>query len=205
MQLRRSDLRELHYITPIATVPSICLHGILSHDRAQAVSHDSVADPEVQALRAGKVVPNGMFLHKYTNLYIDARNAMMYRRRELHRELCVLRVSTEVLDLPKVVIADRNAAARMVRFGPSPDALAMIDRNLVFADRWNQSTEAKQVRCAEVLVPSLVPPQFLIGAYVSCQPAKLAFEALDLTELRLEATINEHMFYLQKGGTWLGS
>ena len=114
----------------------------------------------------------GCLLHQYANLYIDARNAMLFRRQAEHLDLCVLRVSTDVLDLADVVIADRNAAADLVRFSPAPQGLALIDRELVFADWWNGSVEAKQVRCAEVLVPGEVPPRFLLGAYVSCEEAR---------------------------------
>ena len=120
---------------------------------------------------------------------------MMYRRKEEHLDLCVVRVSTDVLDLSDVVIADRNAAAEMARFGSSPEGLAMIDRDLVFADWWNASYEAKQVRCAEVLVPGSVPAEFLIGAHVSCESARVRYGALDLTELSLQVTIQEHLFY----------
>lgn len=195
MQLRRSDLQELHCITPMVNIASIVRLGILCHEHAEAVRHVSVASAEVQAIRARKVVPNGLPLHQYANLYIDARNAMMYRRKEEHLDLCVVRVSTDVLDLSDVVIADRNAAAEMARFGSSPEGLAMIDRDLVFADWWNASYEAKQVRCAEVLVPGVVPPEFLLGAHVSCEPARLRFDALNLTEPHLQVTISEHLFY----------
>lgn len=179
----------------MATLPSIVRLGILSHDRAQALPHHSVASPEVQARRAAKVVPNGRPLHQYANLYIDARNPMMYVLRGGHLELCVVRVSTNVLDLPGVVIADGNAASGMTRFGPSPQGLASIDRDLVFAEWWSDSWEAKRARCAEVLIPNRVPPRFLIGAYISCEPARRRFNELDLTEPRLQTTISEHLFY----------
>jgi hypothetical protein len=195
MQLQRADLQELHCITPIANLPSILRLGILSHERARAVLHDTVAKPEVQARRACKWVPNGLPLHQYANLYVDARNPMMYYRKESHFDLCVLRVSAEVLDLPGVVIADGNAASGMTRFGASPQGLALIDRDLVLAEWWNGSWEAKRVRCAEVLVPKAVPPEFLFGVYVSCEPARRRCNELDLTEPRLQITINEHMFY----------
>ncbi len=51
------DLAELHYITPIINVPSICAHGILSHNNAQRVQHDSVALQDVQNKRSQKRVP----------------------------------------------------------------------------------------------------------------------------------------------------
>lgn len=179
----------------MGNLPSIARLGILSHERAKSLRHVSVASPEVQARRAGKSVPNGRPLHQYANLYIDARNAMMYVLRDRHLDLAVLRVSTDVLDLPGVVIADRNAAGGWARFYPSPQGLAAIDRDLVFADWWNQSDDAKQVRCAEVLVPDEVSVRFLLGAYVPCEAARRRFNELNLTEPRLQATINEHMFY----------
>jgi ssDNA thymidine ADP-ribosyltransferase, DarT len=54
------DLEELHFITPIANLPSILQHGILSHDRAEKVPHQSVANMEVQDRRASRRVPNGL-------------------------------------------------------------------------------------------------------------------------------------------------
>lgn len=197
MKLQRSDLDELHCIVPMANLPSIIEIGILCHARAERVQHVSVAAQEIQDIRAGKVVPNGRPLHDYANLYIDARNPMMFRviKERGHHKLSVLRVSTDVLDLPNVVITDGNAAGGMTRFGPAPQGLAMIDQKLVFAEWWNGSHEAKRCRCAEVLVPDRVPPEFVTGAYVSCEEARQRFEGLNWTARRIEATISEHMFY----------
>jgi hypothetical protein len=46
--------------------------------------------PEIQRRRAGRVVPGGRSLHEYVNLYICARNPMLYLRRAMHAKLCVL-------------------------------------------------------------------------------------------------------------------
>lgn len=195
MKLQRSDLSELHCIVPMANVLSISERGILSHERATGVQHESVAMEDVQQIRARKIVPRGHPLHQYANLYIDARNVMMYKRKAGHLDLCVLRVSCDVLDLPGVVIADGNAAGHMTRFGPSPQGLDMIDKEKVFADWWNGGWEERRLRCAEVLVPDSVPPEYLLGAYVSCEEAKQRFEGLNWKDRCLNATINEHLFY----------
>lgn len=197
MKLQRSDIKELHYIASMKNVLSILAGGILCHEAAEGVEHESVAWVEIQARRARKSVPNGLRLHQYANLYFDARTPMMYvlTRGGGHPELCVLRVSDAVLDLPGVVIADRNAARDYVAFGPSPEGLSRIDKDLVFADRWNLTDEAKGARSAEVLVPYRVPPEFIGGAYVSGEEGLQRFNALGLTEGRLPATIIEHLFY----------
>lgn len=96
----RANLRELHYITPIANVPSILQHGLLSHQRSTRVGHTSVAMPQVQARRAGRTLPSGRPLHAYANLYLTARNPMLYKLRWKRDAICVLSVGADVLDLP---------------------------------------------------------------------------------------------------------
>ncbi len=71
-------IRELHYIVAIANVPSIVKNGILCYEKASKVAHISVASREVQERRKKKKIPNGLPLHEYVNLYLNARNPMLY-------------------------------------------------------------------------------------------------------------------------------
>jgi len=139
--MKRSDLHELHYITPIQNVPSIMNHGILCHQKAKQLNHASVAMQEIQEIRAKKVIPGGKPIHSYVNLYFCARNPMMYKRAAQHRFLCVLRINTEVFDLPGVVIADGNAASGYTGFWSSKTGLGKIDFELVFAEWWTDSNQ----------------------------------------------------------------
>ncbi len=117
--MRREELGELHYITPIVNVTSIISRGILSHQLAAKVPHESVAMQEVQDRRMNKIVPGtGKKLHDYANVYICARNPMLFKRKDTHIELCVLKISTTVLDLDGVIVTDRNAAANIASFRP---------------------------------------------------------------------------------------
>src|SRR5690348_11779452 len=78
-RMLRRRVKELHYITHVDNLASICARGVLSHQRARRVRHRSVASEEIQNRRARKRLPNGARLHSYANLYFDARNPMMYR------------------------------------------------------------------------------------------------------------------------------
>jgi len=60
---------------------------------------------------------------------------MMYKRLAQVEALCVLSVSTDVLNLPDVVISDQNAASDYVRFYP-PNDLSVLDFNQIYADDW---------------------------------------------------------------------
>ena len=195
--MKRSELSELHYITAISNVPSIMKHGILCYRNAKKIGHATVAMVEVQNRRARKRVPGAQLLHNYANLYLCARNPMLYKLKDLHTDLRVLRVDTDVLDLPEVVITDGNAASDYTRFWPSPVGLSKIDKDLVFAEFWtdqNQIVEwqKKRAKCAEVLVPDLVESSFVLGAYVSCGESLLRFGVI---ESRLSVTVKSYLFF----------
>src|SRR6266446_5037836 len=102
--MTRDELDELGYIVPIETVPSILKRGILSHRRATNIPHESIALEGVQDRRAKVIVPNGRPLHEYANLYICPRNPMLFKRHDIHARICVLRVSSDVLGIPNVVV-----------------------------------------------------------------------------------------------------
>jgi hypothetical protein len=199
--LTRADVPELHCIQPIENVASILRLGILSHERAAKVRHKSVAMEEIQDRRSRVTIPGtGRKLHTYANLYINGRNKMMYKLLygPGHEELCVVRVSTDLLDQEGVIIADRNASADAVAFRPSPGGLGQIIKELVFARYWTHNDPIAQQRhgqivCAEVLVPDLVPPELIEGAYASCSASAKSLRAA--TGSSLTVTINADLFF----------
>jgi hypothetical protein len=181
----RAELTELHFITHIDNLPSILEFGILSHNQMLKRQHVSVAMQEVQDLRAGKLVPGGLRLHDYANLYICARNPMMYVRRHAHESLCVLSISPAVLDIAGTVITDQNAASKYVRYAASPEGLAHVDRDLTFARDWRHPDDQiaawkhKAAKCAEVLVPHSVHSDYIQAMYVSGETGRQRVIAVD--------------------------
>jgi hypothetical protein len=156
---------------PIENVPSVLEHGILSFERTTKLPHTTVAMADIQDRRDKKIVPGGLALHRYANLYFDARNPMMFKRRGQATNLCVLTISAEVMKLDGVVLTDQNAASDYVRF-LSLAQIDIIDFDMVFARDWRHRDDPitywrhKSAKCAEVLVPHSVPPEYLTGAYI---------------------------------------
>ena len=195
--MKRADVKELHYITAIANVLSILQRGILSHTRADQLDHDSVAMPEIQERRKNKQIPGARTLHEYANVYFDAHNAMLSKCRHRNNEICVLRVTPSVLDLPGVIVTDRNAASDWVSFRSVPDGLELIVVERLRARYWTHPDPYDQMshkseKCAEVLVPEQVEPRFIIGAYVASQTALATFENLNSG---LPVEIREDIFF----------
>lgn len=196
--MERSELLELHFITLISNIPSIMERGILSNIRSRKVQHDSIAMSEMQTRRARVRVPGGRRLHEYANLYICGRNPMLYKRLDQRDRLCVLAISTDVLDLQGVIITDQNAGGDYKQFKPAPQGLSIVDRDLTFADNWTSPNQIiywqrKAAKCAEVLVPDLVDPGFIQKAYVSCEETQNQLEGMNLD---IPVQINRHLFFM---------
>jgi len=195
--MNRSDIIELHYITPIENIPSIMKNGILSNRQASSIGHISVAMEEVQARRHNKRIPGAGPLHDYANLYFDAHNPMLSKRRDRNETICILRIETRVIGKAGVIISDRNAASDYARFYPVDEGIEVLEKDLVFARYWThpdsfEAMRRKSIKCAEVLVPDRVEPNHIIGAYVVNERA---FRAVQLLNVPLPAAIKGDMFF----------
>jgi ssDNA thymidine ADP-ribosyltransferase DarT-like protein len=181
----RNEVVELYYITSYANVPSICQHGLLSHDLAASMPHESIALEGVQDLREPQIVA-GRRLHSYVNLYFWGRNSMLNRRYiwDGWRSLCVLSVDHRVLELPGVAVTDRNAAKSWRRTQLVSDkGLEIVDRATTFAERWDhpdplEKERRKTAGQAEVLVPDRVEPRYVRGAYLPSRKACAELHAI---------------------------
>ncbi len=183
--MERADVKELYYISHIANIPSILEHGILSHNLSEKLPHDSIAMEEIQDRRKNKTIPGTKKkLHDYANLYFDAHNPMLSRRRSQNDEICILCIDSYVLDLPDIIISDRNAASNWARFYNCVEGLKALDQEKLYSRFWTnardqyEAWELKSIKCAEVLVPDKVEPKYITGAFVANQTATDAFKEL---------------------------
>lgn len=190
-------LSEFQNISLIDNIPSILKYGILSYAEAAKIPHGSVALESVQEKRDQKRVPGGLALHEYANVYFHARNPMMSRRRNEAPRLCVLRISPDILNIPGAVITDQNAASKYVLF-MAPDRIKYLNFDYLFARSWKHPEDQieewrhSSAKCAEVLVPQRIPPEFLLGAYVLTDAAKRRLEGHGF---KLPIQVNSDIFF----------
>ena len=173
----------LYNIQAIDNIPSIIQRGLLSNEKAEKIKHTSIAMQEVQNLRDKVIIPNGMALHKYANVYFDSKNPMLYKRKDENDNICILKVNCSILDFDGVVISDRNASSSYASFYPPEIGLNEIDFRLVFASDWRDDNkykyfEKKSIKCAEVLIPNLVPYDFIVCAAVYNENAREKLETI---------------------------
>jgi hypothetical protein len=122
---------------------------------------------------------------------------MLYKRLDQRDQLCVLSISPDVLDLANVVVTDGNASGDYVRFAAAPAGLAIVNRELTFAEYWTdpdviQYYRKKSAKCAEVLVPDRVDPRYLRCAYVWSEDVR---QRLQANAGALQVVVNSHLFF----------
>ena len=163
--------KYFYNIMPLENMPSVVDNGILSYYKSKSIKHTSVALEGVQERREQVKIPNGGKLHSYANMYFSCRNPMMYKRKDNAENLCILAISTEVLNIDGCVLSDQNSSTDLVKFYTPEDGLNHINFDLVFAQYWNvgdyyEQRKRKAIKCAEILVPDFVPYDYIIGAFV---------------------------------------
>ena len=190
-------VNELHNIMPLRNIPSFLERGILSHARAVQLAHFDISMQIIQDRRDRVQVPGGMRLHQYANLYFHARNPMLYKRKEIAEDLCILRVKTSVFNIPGTMITDQNASSSYVRFLP-PSAIRQLDFDQIYAEDWRHPNDQiayfrhKSQKCAEVLVPHSIPREYIFGAYVVNSSAR---KTLAEFGFNLPIEISPHLFF----------
>lgn len=161
----------LYNIQAIENIPSIMRSGLLSNERAARIIHTSIAMNEIQERRDKIRVPNGLKLHQYANVYFDPHNPMLSARRDQNNDICILKIDCGILDMPGVVVSDRNASSDYASFYSPGIGIEEIDFDLVYARYWTDEDyyvqmEKKSIKCAEVLVPYVIPHEYIMCAAV---------------------------------------
>ena len=187
----------VYNIMPIENIPSVITNGILSNNEAKRIKHRSVAMPEIPQRRDKVKVPNGLDLHSYANAYFDPRNPMMYKLHSNAEMLCVLKINAAILDLDDVIVSDRNASCEFTRFEPSTIGIGHLDFQTIFLRDWCcddmfKTWDQKAKKCAEILVPNLIPYSFIDGAFVVDENSKLKLFELGFSK---KIAINKDIFF----------
>jgi ssDNA thymidine ADP-ribosyltransferase, DarT len=165
--LRRRGLTCLLYLTHPANLESILRNGLLSYNTVSRMNlaHLSIANPGVQRRRTR--VEHGRNIHDHVPLYLARRNPMLWAVRSQPRAYVRLRL--EAADKLGTMFCDGNAASDETCFFTDAAQVDEIPWGVVRARRWTGSRfpDGTRQRCAEVLIPDSVDPEFIID--VRCE------------------------------------
>jgi hypothetical protein len=115
---------------------------------------------------------------------------MLYVRREIQHELCLIEISLSVLSECDFLFTDGNAAARNTKFYNTTDNLDKLPFDVLNASYWNEFPDGKRKRSSEVLVYPLIEPKHIIKLHC-CSTSTLQY----LSQFRIPVKISEELFF----------
>lgn len=177
MYENKTGKNYIYNICPFSNISSVLEQGILSYHNASKIVHTSIAIPEIQGRRDVTKVPNGLSLHHYANCFFNPRNSMLYSKQNEFDKIAILCISNEVLNLPDVVISDKNASAKLVAFYSAEIGINILNFDEIFMRSWDSSDpfekeRLKAVLHAEVLVPDKIDAKYIKEIKVASEKIK---------------------------------
>lgn len=122
---------------------------------------------------------------------------MMYKRQEMAQSLCVLAISSVILDFEGTVVSDGNAASDYSRFYAPEEGMERLEFARIYDKSWtdkdfNKQKIKKRIKCAEILVPNKIAYDYVMGAIVVDEHAK---QELQSSGFQKEIVIAPKVFF----------
>jgi len=184
--------KYFYHITHHQNLSGILEHGILSRSDAHSrrLTNTDISDPAVQNRRDRREPIFHRSIQDYAPLYINPKNPMLSRRRNIQDELVILKVSPDVLKRPEVLFTDGNAASSKTSFGLDWSVVEP-SQPVLQAKYWIDFQDGRRKRCAELLVHPLVEPHHIVGAI--CRGLPLASQLRKLCPFPI--TVDASIFF----------
>ena len=162
-KLNEKKVNSLWHLTHKNNIESILEHGILSHDNAKKLTnYVDISDHQVQDLRKKKESIHGRRIHEYVPLFINPKNAMLYRVMQdisKKNKLCLIEIFLDVLEW-EYIFTDGNAASRYTNFYMSlNDNFDSIPWDDIFSTSWSYRGVRDEIRKSHMMSEFLIYPK----------------------------------------------
>ena len=163
------------YITHVDNVRSILEHGILSHERIEreGIPFTPIYDKAIVTARGSRSAPNDQSLWTFANIYLQPRNAMLYRvlLERSSDDIVVLCVRHDILKREDIYLTIGGAGSPRSPILSRGDGLKSLLKHRKYIDRewWSEVDDSKRLGMAECLVPDSIPPDYITSIYVANQ------------------------------------
>ena len=164
--------RELYYITHVDNLPSILKNGVLSHEimETEKIKHKKIYDNEIVVNRSKIVAPNKKDLWSFANLYFQARNPMLYRVifEQGANNIAILGINKSILNKDDIYVTNGNAASSYSEIREITQLSRTYSEIKESLDKeyWSKIDNSFRKIMAEILVPNMVPPEYITDIYV---------------------------------------
>jgi hypothetical protein len=161
--LKASGIELVEHITHADNVATILAEGFYARNKI-SVNFEDIADAGANARRDRMEPVYKSSIHSYVPFFFNAANPMLFARRERLPDLVILNVSAKaiVLSGQRWLISDGNAASEDTNFYPMADDAFKLDWACIRGKYWHNIADGKRKRCAEMLVDSHVPAEWIV-------------------------------------------
>ncbi len=186
------QLRSLWHITHRENIPNILRFGLLSHYDAHVrkLNCRDISDCEAQKLRLRKEPFYNRSIQDYVPLYLNPKNPMLYVRKHIQHNLCIIEVSLSIFLECDYLITDGNASSLSTKFFDSLESLDKIPWDVINSENWSNYEDGKRKRCAEVLIYPKVELYHIIKVHC-CTKNTLEF----LLHHKCNAEISTNLYF----------
>lgn len=208
--MKENYVKSLYYITHINNLPSILQQGILSHEKVEElqVTYQPIYDSRIVSNRKDKCTPEKNSLWAYANLYFQPRNPMMYRviHEQDKRNIAILGVKPEILQIDGSLITDGNAANNPTQFFAVRKGLEVLEKQwkIIQNDWWKDQDGSKRKIMSECLIPKRISPEFIHSIFVADYAAKERVESI-IASTKVHVVPEPHMFFQPKSAVRIGN
>ncbi|WP_205101223.1 DarT ssDNA thymidine ADP-ribosyltransferase family protein [Marinitoga litoralis] len=154
---------KFYYITPYENAIKIFKSGYI-YSREYAIRKSYIekdySDRDVQNRRRYKKLPNKKMLYEYVPLYINPRNAMLYRYLKEKRNIVILEISNKILRIYDHYFSIKNASAEDAIFTKNIKDLE-LKKDMIFSKNWYGNKELKQIMQSEVLIYEKISVKYI--------------------------------------------
>lgn len=195
--LNQYGVAWLYHITHIENLNRILALGLLSNITVHNdnLVRKDISEHGVQERRNRQEPIFKKSIHYYVPLYFTPRNPMLFVRKNIQQNLAILLFRAEdIFCRDNVIFTDGNAASDQTNFYSSLNDLGELDWVCLRPKSyWNDFPGGKRKRCAEVLVPKMIPPQAIKAIKCYNKLSKLKIENIVKNKIMVE--VDEKIYF----------
>jgi len=157
-ELNRNEVYSLWHITHRDNIDSILKKGIMNHNDANKLKYVDISNQGVQDRRQKVESINNRAIHEYAPLFINPKNAMLYSKKNIRDELCLLEISLDVLEC-EYIYTDGNASRRDTNFfGRNELSFETMAWDNIFSESWTHFGERDEEIMSQMQSEFLIYP-----------------------------------------------
>lgn len=148
-QLNDFGIEYLYHMTHKSNLENIIKNGLLSHNIAhsQGLIKTDISDEKVNDRRSK--------IHNFVPFYINPKNPMLYKRKNIQSEIIILCIDRKIFQ-ESSKFTDGNAASSSTKFYSHIKDLEKLNWSIINSNYWNDFIDGKRIRCAEILIANEV-------------------------------------------------